>query len=153
MKNTVSVKHSSFLFFSNTEGFFTTLQQLGRIYNASRCYHEGNGLQGGIDMKRLVSLMLLFCMLACVPTPEQEIVINKGDGLVEDRIAATPVPVEQANADEPFVTAKLGSLLLSPLVKVNVVEGLATKSVMVSAVEAATKEPSSSASLQDGAGV
>lgn len=57
-------------------------------------------------MKRLVSLMLLFCMLACVPTPEQEIVINKGDGLVEDRIAATPVPVEQANADEPLVTAK-----------------------------------------------
>ena len=46
-------------------------------------------------MKRLISVLLLLCLLACVPTPEQEIVVNKGDDIAGEIIRETP----RADAD------------------------------------------------------
>lgn len=44
-------------------------------------------------MKRLpVILLSLSLLLACVPTPEQEFVVNKGDDIVEQQLNATPDP-------------------------------------------------------------
>lgn len=49
-------------------------------------------------MKRIIAMLLLLSMLlalaACQPTPEHEIVINKGDGVVERKLNATPKPIE-----------------------------------------------------------
>ena len=41
-------------------------------------------------MKRLISVLLLLCLLACVPTPEQEVVVNKGDDIAGEIIRETP---------------------------------------------------------------
>ena len=49
-------------------------------------------------MKRICAALLtgLFLLLtACQPTPEKDIIINKGDGALEAAIAATAVPSEQ----------------------------------------------------------
>ena len=49
-------------------------------------------------MKRICAALLtgLFLLLtACQPTPEEDIVVNKGDGALEAAIAATAVPSEQ----------------------------------------------------------
>ena len=49
-------------------------------------------------MKRICAALLtgLFLLLtACQPTPEEDIVVNKGDGTLEAAIAATAVPSEQ----------------------------------------------------------
>ncbi len=44
-------------------------------------------------MKRiLVMILALSLLLACVPTPEQEFVVNKGDDTVEQQLNATPDP-------------------------------------------------------------
>ena len=41
----------------------------------------------------LLALLLLAALLpACQPTPEEDIVVNKGDGTLEAAIAATAVP-------------------------------------------------------------
>ena len=46
-------------------------------------------------MKRIIVLCLLLALLlACVPTPEQEFIVNKGDSTVEDKINAAPKPAE-----------------------------------------------------------
>lgn len=44
-------------------------------------------------MKRIVVCLLLLSLLACVPTPEEEVVVNKADGVLENIIHATPEPV------------------------------------------------------------
>ena len=42
-------------------------------------------------MKRMIiTLLALALLLACVPTPEQEYIVNKGDSTVEDKINAAP---------------------------------------------------------------
>ena len=49
-------------------------------------------------MKRICAALLtgLFLLLtACQPTPEEDIVVNRGDGALEAAIAATAVPSEQ----------------------------------------------------------
>ena len=46
-------------------------------------------------MKRIIAILLMFCMLAaCQPTPDHDYVINKGDDVVEQKLAATPVPAQ-----------------------------------------------------------
>ena len=40
-------------------------------------------------MKRILPLLLLCLLLACVPTPEQEFVVNKGDSIAEQKINET----------------------------------------------------------------
>ena len=48
-------------------------------------------------MKRIIILCLsLALLLACVPTPEEEFVTNKSDGVLQDKIAAAPVEVSFA---------------------------------------------------------
>ena len=37
-------------------------------------------------MKRLIAVLLFLCVLACVPTPEEEFVVNKGDNVAEHSI-------------------------------------------------------------------
>ena len=46
-------------------------------------------------MKRMIVILLVLSMLiACVPTPEHEFIVNKGDSTVEDKINAVPKPAE-----------------------------------------------------------
>ncbi len=53
-------------------------------------------------MKRLFILLLATLMFAaCLPTPEQEYVINKGDDVVEQKINATPKPAEASVTVQP----------------------------------------------------
>ena len=54
-------------------------------------------------MKRIIILCLsLVLLLACLPTPEQEYIVNKGDETVEEKINATPKPakISEPNATE-----------------------------------------------------
>ena len=46
---------------------------------------------------QLFSLLAALTLLlsACQPTPEEDIIVNKGDGALEAAIAATAVPSEQ----------------------------------------------------------
>lgn len=45
-------------------------------------------------MKRIIILCLICALLlACVPTPEEEAVFNKGDGVLQDKIGDAPVDV------------------------------------------------------------
>ncbi len=39
-------------------------------------------------MKRMISLLLIFLLLACVPTPSEEVIVNKSDGSMVQAIAA-----------------------------------------------------------------
>ena len=49
-------------------------------------------------MKRIIILCLsLALLLACVPTPEEEFVVNKGDGTLEEIIHATAAPDGDVN--------------------------------------------------------
>jgi hypothetical protein len=51
-------------------------------------------------MKRLIVLLLsLALLLACVPTPEQEYVVNKSDDVLEEKLHATPIPVAEDTVD------------------------------------------------------
>ncbi len=43
-------------------------------------------------MKRFFLLLTVLCLLACVPTPEHEFVVNKADDAVEIKLSATPKP-------------------------------------------------------------
>ena len=55
-------------------------------------------VKGGRIVKRICAALLtgLFLLLtACQPTPEEDIVVNRGDGALEAAIAATAVPSEQ----------------------------------------------------------
>lgn len=49
-------------------------------------------------MKRLLLLFCSLVLLACVPTPVEEFVVNKADGKLEDIIHTTPAPTEPADA-------------------------------------------------------
>ncbi len=52
-------------------------------------------------MKRIAVLLLaLILLLACVPTPEQEFVVNKGDGTVEQKLNETPIPAAEAQPEQ-----------------------------------------------------
>ena len=51
-------------------------------------------------MKRLIVLLLsLALLIACVPTPEQEYVVNKSDDVLEEKLHATPIPVSEDLVD------------------------------------------------------
>ena len=51
-------------------------------------------------MKRLfVILLSLVLLAACLPTPKQEYVVNKGDNVVEQKLSATPKPAEEPDAE------------------------------------------------------
>lgn len=41
--------------------------------------------------KLIVTIMILSLLLACVPTPEEEFVVNKSDGTLEDKLSSDPV--------------------------------------------------------------
>lgn len=51
-------------------------------------------------MKRILIIafipLLILSTLACQPTPAEEIVVNKGDGVLEEAIASTPAPTMKA---------------------------------------------------------
>ncbi len=47
-------------------------------------------------MKRIFPILCCAALLACVPTPDVEYVVNKGDGTLEQRLAASPVPIVTA---------------------------------------------------------
>lgn len=50
-------------------------------------------------MKRIIVLLsLLLCLCACLPTPEQEYVVSKADDELEQKLRATPVPIEDSVA-------------------------------------------------------
>lgn len=50
-------------------------------------------------MKRIIVLLsLLLCLCACLPTPEQEYVVSKADDVLEQKLRATPVPIEDSVA-------------------------------------------------------
>ena len=50
-----------------------------------------------MNRKRLAvcTVALTLLLAACQPTPEEDIIVNKGDGALEAAIAATAVPSEQ----------------------------------------------------------
>ncbi|MBR3130766.1 MAG: hypothetical protein IKF65_09650, partial [Clostridia bacterium] len=50
-------------------------------------------------MKRLISLLLILLLLACVPTPSEEVIVNKSDGSMVQAIAAPKA--ETARYDAP----------------------------------------------------
>ncbi|MBR0507553.1 MAG: hypothetical protein IJJ86_02985 [Clostridia bacterium] len=51
-------------------------------------------------MKRLlIALLSLVLLLACVPTPEEEIVVNKQDETLEQKLHATPIPATAETAE------------------------------------------------------
>ena len=51
----------------------------------------------------LAALLLLTCFTtACQPTPEEEIIVNKNDGVLESAIAATPAPTAHYDAPETW---------------------------------------------------
>lgn len=62
-------------------------------------------------MKRLLVILFALALLsACVPTPEQEFVVNKGDNAAEQKLHATPIseaadPTEDAPQNVPEETA------------------------------------------------
>lgn len=56
-------------------------------------------------IKKALSVLLLGLLLcACVPTPEEEVVVNKGDGTFEELIKVTAEP--QPTAATPGETAE-----------------------------------------------
>ncbi len=71
-------------------------------------------------MKRILALLFAMIFLcACVPTPEEEAVIHKNEGTLEQQLAATPVPdyqsedVVKAEGEPEAVTAEQNTLRLS----------------------------------------
>lgn len=64
----------------------------------------GNHTRSSIMSKRMFSpllciIMIISCFItACQPTPEREIVIGKGEGRLEEAIAATPSPGDAQSA-------------------------------------------------------
>ena len=64
-------------------------------------------------MKRIIILCLILSLLllACVPTPEEEFVVNKADGTLEDKLSSEPVaeftadPNTQEAAKNPLYDA------------------------------------------------
>ena len=51
-------------------------------------------------MKRIIILVLVFgFFIACVPTPEQEIVVNKGDAVADEKILSIDHPSERPEHD------------------------------------------------------
>lgn len=61
-------------------------------------------------MKRMLSLILaavtLLMCTACQPTPEEEVVFNKGDGVMEEKIFATDAPVKEDTGKEEEAAAE-----------------------------------------------
>ncbi len=51
-------------------------------------------------MKRILPLLLCAVLLACVPTPQNEFVVNKADGVTESRIRETAAP-QSGNGASP----------------------------------------------------
>ncbi|MBR4906678.1 MAG: hypothetical protein IKZ44_07450 [Clostridia bacterium] len=61
-------------------------------------------------MKRIVILCLVLALLiACVPTPEQEYIVNKGDSTIEDKINAAPQTSGIAEAESTNANASDGN--------------------------------------------
>ena len=55
--------------------------------------------------KTLPLLLALLFLCACVPTPETEYVVYRGDDAVEQKLSATAAPVEAKPAALPFPTS------------------------------------------------
>ena len=43
----------------------------------------------------LIACAVILLLTACQPTPAEDIIVNRGDGALEEAIAATAVPSEQ----------------------------------------------------------
>ncbi len=56
-------------------------------------------------MKRIALLLCAALLLACVPTPETEYIVNKADDTLEKALAATPLPVVAAAVPHPDAPA------------------------------------------------
>lgn len=53
-------------------------------------------------MKRIIAMLFVLLMLtACVPTPDEETVMNKSDGVLEETIQGTPMESYAENANTP----------------------------------------------------
>ena len=50
-------------------------------------------------MKRSLLILCCLTLLACVPTPETEYVVNKGDETLTQKLAASPLPVVTASVE------------------------------------------------------
>ena len=60
-------------------------------------------------MKRIISMLLFLILLgACVPTPEQEYIVNKGDSTVEDKINAA-AQINDEGAEQPHTDTSEGN--------------------------------------------
>ena len=72
-------------------------------------------------MKRIAMILLsLVILLACVPTPEEEFVVNKGDGTLEEIIHATAAPdgdVIEALSGETKAPAQVTTAPEAPAVR------------------------------------
>lgn len=53
-----------------------------------------------------ILLGLCFLVTACQPTPEEEVVFNKGDGVMEEKIFATDAPVKEDTGKEEEAAAE-----------------------------------------------
>jgi|GEM_PF-2636855 hypothetical protein len=59
--------------------------------------------RGAKGIALVFALMLAICVLtACQPTPEEPIVVNRNDGVLESAIAATPAPAAHYDAPETW---------------------------------------------------
>ena len=68
-------------------------------------------------MKRILALLFAMIFLcACVPTPEEEYVVNRGDHKIEEQIEATPVPEENQTVALPESTNVVDPALMPFLV-------------------------------------
>ncbi|MBQ2202780.1 MAG: hypothetical protein II412_09400 [Clostridia bacterium] len=66
-------------------------------------------------MKRIVVILLLLALLACVPTPEEESVKNKANGTLEEMIRAEAEPkTDRADASAQDEKSPLYAQLGTP---------------------------------------
>ena len=69
-------------------------------------------------MKKLLCILLCLFTLAlcaCLPTPEEEYVVNKGDDLAEDKINSTALPGKTLR-DRPFFRSA-GRIISGPIIR------------------------------------
>lgn len=61
-------------------------------------------------MKRIIILILsLMILIACVPTPEEDAVVNKNDGVLQQAVYATPLPEQRYEAPKTLHMDTFGS--------------------------------------------
>ena len=60
-------------------------------------------------MKRIIVLLLVTLLFACVPTPEEDAVVNKNDGVLQQAVYATPLPEQRYEAPDALHLDAFGS--------------------------------------------